>query len=145
MKILDYIKSTVFLNPFKRKPLISLICGIAGFVVGLISAIVYVAYSTSVSHFQPAIFVMMLLGALLCIPIVFTEWKFAPILPAVFFAAAFGMYINDRLIMFEEMINKIYGMMEKGAILSMVILVFVLDLIAFLATAVAAFVKEKKQ
>lgn len=92
------------------------------------------------NHFNAAIFVLLLLGTLAClIGIIKPGWKFAPLIPSLLFSAAFGYYINDRLIMIEEIINRIYGMMESGGNFGMVILVFVLDLVCVAALIVASF------
>ena len=143
------------LNFFKNKPLSFYLC-LGAFVLGLANTVIYAAYSLSVygkinggadmgNHFNALIFVMLLLGTLTCgLGIVKPGWKFAPVIPSLFFSAAFGYYINDRLIMFEEIVNQIYGMMESGAIFGMVILVFVLTLVCVLTLIVASFAGDKK-
>lgn len=127
---------------FKNKSLTFYI-GLGAFVIGLINAIVYIAYSTSVNHFSALICVLLILACLSCIPMVLTKFKFTPLIPAFLFAAAFGFYLNDRLIMFEEMINEIYGMTESGAILGVVLLVFILDLVCFIGVTIASFTDDK--
>ena len=143
------------LNFFKNKPL-SFYLSLGACVIGLATTIIYAAYSLSVygkinggadmgNHFNALIFVMLLLGTLTCgLGIAKPGWKFAPVIPSLFFSAAFGYYINDRLIMFEEIVNQIYGMMESGAIFGMVILVFVLTLVCVLTLIVASFAGDKK-
>lgn len=138
------------LNFFKNKPLSFYLC-LGAFVLGLANTVIYAAYSLSVygkinggadmgNHFNAAIFVLLLLGTLAClIGIIKPGWKFAPLIPSLLFSAAFGYYINDRLIMIEEIINRIYGMMESGGNFGMVILVFVLDLVCVAALIVASF------
>ena len=54
------------------------------------------------------------------------------------------MYINDRVIMFEEMINQIYGMNERGAILEVVIAILALQLVSILLCVIACFTSERK-
>ena len=129
---------------FKGKPL-SFYCGIAAGVLGIANAVLYIAYSNSVGHFSPLIFVVLLLAGISCAGMVFTRFKFMPLIPAALFSAAFGFYLNDRLIMFEEMINEIYAMTESGAILWIVLLIFALILIAFVAVTVAAFADDGKE
>ena len=75
---------------------------------------------------------------------VFTRFKFMPLIPAALFSAAFGFYLNDRLAMFEEMINNIYGMNERGAILWVVLLLLGLNLVSVLGSIVAAFSSREK-
>lgn len=129
---------------FKGKPL-GFYCGIGAGVLGIANAVLYIAYSNSVGHFSPLIFVLLLLAGISCAGMVFTRFKFMPLIPAALFSAAFGFYLNDRLVMFEEMINKIYGMTESGAILWIVLLIFALVLISFVAVTVAAFAADGKE
>ena len=143
------------LNFFKNKSLSFYLC-LGACVIGLVTTIIYAAYSLSVygkinggadmgNHFNALIFVMLLLGTLTCgLGIAKPGWKFAPVIPSLFFSAAFGYYINDRLIMFEEIVNQIYGMMESGGIFGRVILIFALTLVCVLAMIVACFTGEKK-
>ena len=132
------------INFFKGKST-GFYCGLGAGIVGIANAIIYIVYSTSVGHFDTLIFVLLLLAGLSCGGMVFTKFKFMPVIPAVLFSAAFGFYINDRLIMFEEMINEIYGMTESGAILGAVLLIFALTLVCFIAVTVAAFTDGEKQ
>lgn len=126
------------LNFFKGKST-GFYCGLGAGIVGIANAIIYIVYSTSVGHFDTLIFVLLLLAGLSCGGMVFTKFSFMPVIPAALFSAAFGFYINDRLIMFEEMINEIYGMTESGAILGVVLLIFALTLVCFITVTVAAF------
>lgn len=133
MKLLDF---------FKHRSL-GFYCGLGAGVFGVITAVIYIAYSISVGHFNALIFVLILLAGLSCAGMIFTKFRFMPLIPALLFSAAFGFYLNDRLIMFEEMINEIYGMTEKGAILGVVILIFVLTFVSFVAVTVAAFSRDE--
>lgn len=121
------------------------------FLIGLINTVIYSLYSLSVygkinggaemgNHFSLFICGLLFAGTLTALLGVFkSNWTFVSLLASFFFSAAFGYYINDRLIMFEEMINKIYGMMESGADFKMVVLVFVLDFICILALIIDSF------
>ena len=144
------------LNFFKNKPLSFYLC-LGACVLGVVTTIVYTAYSLSVygkinggadmgNHFNTVVFVMVLLGTLACaIGVARPDWQFAPIIPSLFFSAAFGYYIDDRLIMFEEIINEIYGMMESGANFGMVMFVFVLMVVCIAALIVASFTDGTKK
>lgn len=118
--------------------------GLLGGIVGVVAAIYYVIYSTSVGHFNLEVFATLALGVLGSVVAVLTKSKFAPLLPVLFFSLAFGLYINDRVLMFEEMINGIYGMNERGAILSEVIKIFVLNFISIFASIIATFSSREK-
>ena len=85
-------------------------CGSIALLVGVVNAAIYLIYSTSVHHFSPLVFAALVAAAISCL-----------------------------LIMFEEMINKIYGMTEQGAILWVVLMVFGLMIVGFAAVTYAAF------
>ena len=72
------------------------------------------------------------------------DMKFLTLVPVLFFSLALGFHICDRVYMFQEMINHIYGMNEKGAILWLVILLFVLNAISAVAAIIAAFSDRNK-
>lgn len=113
--------------------------------LGLITTVLYLIYSLSVGHFNALVFVTLLLGVGASAAVLFLDWHFLPLVPALFFSLAFGLYVNDRVIMFEEMINKIYGMSESGAILGVVILILALNLICVIASIVASFGARNKK
>lgn len=46
--------------------------------------------------------------------------------------------------MFEEMINKIYGMNERGAILEVVLAILVLQFVSILLCMIACFTSDRK-
>lgn len=119
--------------------------GLAGGFIGLVTTIIYLIYSTSVQLFAPEVFVFLLLGTLGEVLVMFVDWKFAPIIPVLFFSLAFGFHICDRVLMFEEMINGIYGMNERGAILSVVLLILALNLVSCIACIFASFTEKNRQ
>lgn len=119
--------------------------GLGGGVIGLITTIIYVIYSTSVNLFAPEVFILLLLGTLSEVLVMFVDWKFAPLLPVLLFSLALGFHLNDRVLMFEEMLNGIYGMNERGAVLGVVILLLALNLVSVVATIIAAFTPREKE
>ena len=118
--------------------------GLLGGAIGLITAIVYTVYSTSVGHFDPVVLGLMVLGVCGSAFAALSDKKSAPLVPAILFSLSFGMYINDRVIMFEEMINKIYGMNERGAILEVVLAILVLQFVSILLCMIACFTSDRK-
>ena len=118
--------------------------GLAGGIIGLITAIAYIIYSTSVNLFAPEVFILLLLGVLSELLVLFTDWKWAPLLPVLFFSLALGFHICDRALMFEEMYNHIYGMNERGAILEVVIALLVTNFVSVLTCIIASFSSKKK-
>ena len=127
----------MYLMKMQKNQPIGFPCGSIALLVGVVNAAIYLIYSTSVHHFSPLVFAALVAAAISCLLIMFTRLKLATLISAALFATAFGLYVNDRLIMFEEMINKIYGMTEQGAIL--VLMVFGLMLVGFAAVTYAAF------
>lgn len=128
---------------FKNKT-IGYYIGLAGGALGIITALIYVIYTTSVDLFAPEVFVLMLLAVLSEVLVMFVDMKFLTLVPVLFFSLALGFHICDRVYMFQEMINHIYGMNEKGAILWLVILLFVLNAISAVAAIIAAFSDRNK-
>ena len=118
--------------------------GLAGGCIGLITTLLYLIYSVSVGHFNALVFVMLLLGSGSVVAVLLKDFDFLPLVPAVFFSLAFGFYVNDRVIMFEEMINGIYGMSESGAILGVVVLILILAFVCVLSSVVATFTKRER-
>ena len=110
----------------------------------MICTLLYLIYSLSVGHFAAVVFVMLLLGTIAAAVAMVFDWKFLAIFPVLFYSLAFGLYVNDRVVMFEEMINNITGMTERGAILPIVIIVFVLCLLSIVGGIVAAFTDKDK-
>ncbi len=141
---------------FKNRSIGFYIC-LGVLVLGIATTITYAAYSLSVygkinggadmgNHFNPLIFTLLLLGSLACLlGIIKPEWEFSSLVPSLFFSAAFGYYINDRLIMIEETINKIYGMMESGGNFGVVITIFALTFICAMALIVSSFIGDRKK
>lgn len=82
---------------------------------------------------------MTLAGIVFAVVALTTDFKFAPVLSVIGYALAIGFYFNDRVIMFEEMINHITGMTERGNIFGVVVLIFVLLFIAAIAGIVSSF------
>ena len=118
--------------------------GLGGGALGLVNTIIYTAYSAAVSLFAPEVFVMLLLGVAGSVFAFVTNFKFAPLIPVLFYSLAFGLYLSDRILMFEEMINQSYGMNERGAILSVVIVIFVFLFASIVATIVSAFFEKTR-
>lgn len=119
--------------------------GLGGGVIGLVTTIIYLAYTLAVNLFAPEVFTLLLLGTISSVLVLVFDWKFLPLVPAILFSLAFGFHLCDRVLMFEEMINEIYGMNERGAILGLVILLLVLNLISIIATIVACFSPRERQ
>ncbi len=119
-------------------------CAVGCALTGIVATVTYAVYSSGVGHFNALVFVLTLLGTLSTALMIVTKFRFAPLVSGVFLSAAFGTYANDRVIMFEEMINGIYGMSERGAILGTVIFILVMMLLSVACCAVAAFTERNK-
>ena len=129
---------------FKNKT-VGFYIGAAGGLIGLVTTVIYLIYSLSVDLFAPEVFIFLLLGTLSEVLVLFVDWKFAPILPVLFFSLAFCLHINDRVLMFEEMINQIYGMNERGAILWVVLVLLALNLVSAIASIIASFSSRERE
>ena len=87
---------------------------------------------------------VIVLGVIFALVTLTTEFKFAPVLSVLGFGLAFGLYVNNRIIMFEEMINHITGMTERDNVFAVVILIFVLLFVGAVAGVIASFAADKE-
>ena len=110
---------------------------------GAAALAVYVIYNLAIGKFTFDVFLLILAGLVFALASLFTNFRFAPVFSVVGYGLAISFYLNNRIIMFEEMINHITGMTERNNIFAVVIAIFVLLLIAAIA-AVAASFKEKE-
>lgn len=110
--------------------------------LGLLTTLAYLIYNLILGSFAIEIFLMLILGTASAALSLFKNYKFLPIAMTLFFALAFGLYLNNRVIMFEEIINHITGMTERGQILGVVVAILVANLLAAIASVVASFRNE---
>ena len=119
--------------------------GLAGGFIALVTSIIYLVYALRVGLFVAWIFVFLLLGALSSLIVVFKDFSFAPLIPAIFYGLALGIHANDRVLMVAYMAKGVYGMGETGAILSVVITIFVLTFISIILACVSCFFNQRKK
>ena len=123
--------------------------GLAGYAacaaaaVGVLALLVYLVYNLAIGKFTIDVFLATLAGIAFAVVAMVTNFKFAPVLSVLGFSLAIGLYFNDRVIMFEEMINHITGMTERGNIFGVVVLIFVLLFVAAIAGIVASFADKE--
>ena len=110
---------------------------------GVLALVVYLIYNLIIGKFTADVFVMIVLGVLFAGMTLTTEFKFAPVLSVLGFGLAFGLYVNNRIIMFEEMINHIVGMTERGDSFPVVVIILVLLFVAAVAGIVVSFSEKK--
>ena len=72
---------------------------------GILALVVYLIYNLVIGKFTADVFVLIVLGVIFALVTLTTEFKFAPVLSVLGFGLAFGLYVNNRIIMFEELIN----------------------------------------
>ena len=106
---------------------------------GILALLIFLVYNLAIGKFTLDVFLMTLAGIVFAVVALTTDFKFAPVLSVIGYALAIGFYFNDRVIMFEEMINHITGMTERGNIFGVVVLIFVLLFIAAIAGIVSSF------
>ena len=121
-----------------------------GGVAALVSAcacalalVVYLIYNLMIGKFTADVFAMIVVGLVFAVVTLLTEFKFAPVLSVLGFGLAFGLYVNNRIIMFEEMINHIVGMTERGDVFPVVVIILVLLLLAAISGIVVSFSEKK--
>ncbi len=110
---------------------------------GALALVVYLIYNLVIGKFTADVFAMIVLGLIFAAVTLMTEFKFAPVLSVLGFSLAIGLYLNNRIIMFEEMINHIVGMTERGDSVPVVILILVLLFVAAISGIVVSFSEKK--
>lgn len=120
--------------------------GIAALVsacVGVLALVVYLIYNLVIGKFTADVFALIVLGVIFAAVTLTTEFKFAPVLSVLSFGLAFGLYVNNRIIMFEELINNIVGMTERGDSVPVVVVILALLLVAAISGVVVSFSEKK--
>ena len=110
---------------------------------GILALVVYLIYNLVIGKFTADVFVLIVLGVIFALVTLTTEFKFAPVLSVLGFGLAFGLYVNNRIIMFEELINNIVGMTERGDSVPVVVIILVLLLVAAISGIVVSFSEKK--
>ncbi len=110
---------------------------------GALALVVYLIYNLVIGKFTADVFAMIVLGLIFAVVTLMTEFKFAPVLSVLGFGLAIGLYVNNRIIMFEEMINHIVGMTDRGDSFPVVVLILVLLFVAAPSGIVVSFSEKK--
>ena len=111
-------------------------------VAGVLALIVYLIYNIAISKVTVDVLIMLLIGiAASAVALLYKNKisSIATVVSVLGFALAFGLYLNDRIIMFEEMINNITGMTDRNNVFAVVVVIFVLLLASTVAGIVASF------
>ena len=104
---------------------------------------VYLVYNAAINKITADVLITIVVGVVASCAALTTNFKFAPVVSVLATSAAIGLYFNDRIIMFEELVNHITGMTERDYILPVVILIFVLLFVSAIAGVVASFCDKK--
>ena len=111
---------------------------------GCLALLVYLVYNLIIGKFTFDVFAAILVGLIFAVMTVLTKFKFAPVLAVLGYSLGIGLYLNNRIVMFEEMINHITGMTERANIFAVVILIFVLLFVGAIAGVIASFSADKE-
>ena len=109
----------------------------------VLALVVYLIYNLVIGKFTADVFALIVLGVVFAAVTLTTEFKFAPVLSVLSFGLAFGLYVNNRIIMFEELINNIVGMTERGDSVPVVVVILALLLVAAISGVVVSFSEKK--
>jgi len=109
----------------------------------VLALVVYLIYNGMIGKITTDVLATIVVGVVASCFALTTNFKFAPVISVLGTSAAIGLYFNDRVIMFEELINHITGMTERDYILPVIILIFVLLFVSTLASVVASFCDKK--
>lgn len=83
-------------NPFERRT-VGFWIGLGTAALAIISDIVYIAMCSGDKFFSTTAFVMMLIGGLLFVAVMFTNFRTAALLPALFYIIGFGFALDYTL------------------------------------------------
>ena len=111
---------------------------------GCLALLVYLVYNLIIGKFTFDVFAAILVGLIFAVMTVLTKFKFAPVLAVLGYSLGIGLYLNNRIVMFEEMINHITGMTERDNVFAVVILIFVLLFVGAVAGVIASFAADKE-
>ncbi|MBR4208915.1 MAG: hypothetical protein IKQ96_01700 [Lachnospiraceae bacterium] len=112
---------------------------------GVLALLVYVIYNLAIGKFTMDVFLMILAGVVFAFVALKSDFKFAPVLAVLGYSLAIGFYLNNRIIMFEEMINHIEGMNERGNIFAVVVIIFVLLFVGAITGIGASFAGTEEE
>ncbi|MBR1813047.1 MAG: hypothetical protein IJ773_04420 [Lachnospiraceae bacterium] len=112
---------------------------------GVLALLVYVIYNLAIGKFTMDVFLMILAGVVFAFVALKSDFKFAPVLAVLGYSLAIGFYLNNRIIMFEEMINHIEGMNERGNIFAVVVIIFVLLFVGAITGVGASFAETEEE
>lgn len=109
----------------------------------VLALVVYLIYNLAIHKLTVDVLVAILIGAAFACLAVVNDFKFAPILSVLGVSLGIGLYLNDRIIMFEEMVNHIVGMTERNNIFAVVVVIFVLLFLSAICGIIASFTERK--
>ena len=112
---------------------------------GVLALLVYVIYNLAIGKFTMDVFLMILAGVVFAFVALKSDFKFAPVLAVLGYSLAIGFYLNNRIIMCEEMINHIEGMNERGNIFAVVVIIFVLLFVGAITGIGASFAGTEEE
>lgn len=110
--------------------------------LGCLATVAYLIYNLILGTFAIEICLLLVLGTASAVLSIFKNYKFLPIVTTLLFGLAFGLYLNNRVVYFEELINHIGGMTERGQILGVVIAILAANFLAAITSVVASFKNE---
>ncbi len=125
---------------FKNRT-IGFFLGLASACLALVVAIVYVAVAGSDRTFSTIGFVLLLVGALSEALVIFTDFKFAPLVPTVLIAAGMGFSLVACLPTLMDVVN---GINFFGGNLAIAFAVPISLLVAVAAGCASAFMDMRK-
>lgn len=112
-------------------------------VTAVLALVVYLVYNLAIHKLTVDVLVAILVGAAVACFAVVNDFKFAPIVSVLGVSLGIGLYLNDRIIMFEEMINHIVGMTERNNIFAVVMVIFALLFLSAICGIIASFTERK--
>ena len=116
----------------------------AACLLALSVAVVYAVYTAGNKTFVPAVFITLLLGVAAGAAGLFVRLSLLPIVPCVCWSLAFGLFFQNRLMMFGDYLNGLPGLSGGGNIIELVIALLVCIALCVTAEIVVCFLPAQR-
>lgn len=117
---------------------------VAACALALVLCIIYAVYSVGNKTFVPSVLVMLIVGIACGAASIFVEFPLLPLAPCAFWSLAFGLFFQNRLMMFGDYINGLPGLSGGGNIIELVFTILIGIALCIAAEIAVCFMNPKK-
>ena len=112
--------------------------------LALVLCVIYAVYSVGNKTFLPSVLVMLVLGIAGGAAAMFADFPLLPLMPCAFWSLAFGLFFQNRLMMFGDYLNGLPGLSGGGNIIELVFTILIGIALCITAEITICFMKTKK-